>query len=822
MSSHKYGDVFTNIPPGLGAVYIPAGRGGGITVNPAGVSGGSSSSSPPAPVVTTLTNDAAGAGTYGLIENSPATGSVTLKSLAPGTGISLANPDTHSVSVVNAGVLTTTNDASTPNPFFSLVENPGIGAIVVKNLRAGTNITLTDSGNYLTVSAAAGGGGVSQISNDTTDAGSVGLVEGSPATGGVVLQGLLAGANVSLSTDGHSVTIAAANLWKVGGNTFTGSSVQPLGIISGSGVTLTIYSAGASALAFGASQAASFAGAGLFAGAVTSGIAGTNTGSLLIGATSGGSLTQTVNASMTQTYSVTWPATQAATANAVLTNDGSGILSWAVNPSNAWLVNGNTFTGTGIQSLGVTSGSGNTLTIYSAAAVALTFGASQAAAFAGTVTTGVAGTSTGSLLIAASGGGTLTQTVPPGLTSYSVTWPTAQAGAANAVLTNNGSGALNWTVNPSNGWLVSGNTFTGSGAQMLGVTSGSNVTLTIYSAASPALSFGSLLSAIFTGTVTSGIAGSITGSLIIAASGGGTLTQTVPSGLTSYSVIWPTTQATAASSALVNSGTGSLSWTQTWVVGGNAFTGSGTQTLGITAGLGNTLTIYSAAAVALTFGASQLATFAGTIAGNTTITAKSTITSGDGSANNGALIMQSTSAGALTQTVAPGMTAVYSLTWPTAAATSPSALVFDSTGAGNFRAPNISMGQLSSIFGTMSTSFTSTGLTATIQLHTSTSQVRILVTGTLGYSGGSSGTAFATILRNGADLSGGIGFVANQSPNTSNFTPCSMAWIDSPGGGTVTYAVAIKTSTGLVTAEWTGVTGFSSILSSIILEEIFS
>ena len=553
---------------------------------------------------------------------------------------------------------------------------------IVGNSRITAGVIGTTAGSLVLNSAISGA--VTQTTNSTTATTpySIQWPAAVAATNGAVLTSTTSGVLSWASNP--------ANAWLVGGNMLS-SGAQILGVVSGTS-TLTIDSAGAAALTFSAAQLATFAGSVTVTGAsvITAGVIGTTAGSLILNSAtaSGGSVTQTVGSMLAAaSYSVKWPTAQGG-ANTVLTNsDGAGTLTWAANPTNAWLVGGNALS-SGAQILGVVSGT-STLTIDSAGATALTFGAAQLATFAGSVTVtgasviaaGVIGTTAGSLVLnsATASGGSVTQTVGSMLAaaSYLVKWPTAQGGA-NTVLTNSdGAGTLTWASNPANAWLVGGNTLS-SGAQILGVVSGTS-TLTIDSAGAAALTFGAAQLATFAGSVTvtgasvitAGVIGTTAGSLILnsATASGGSVTQTVGSMLAaaSYSIKWPTAQG-GANTVLTNSdGAGTLIWASAggtaWLVGGNTLS-SGAQILGVVSGT-STLMIDSAGAAALTFGAAQLATFAGSV----TVTGASVITAGVIGTTAGSLVLNSATAsgGSITQTVGSMLAAAsYTIKWPTA------------------------------------------------------------------------------------------------------------------------------------------------------------
>ena len=177
-------------------------------------------------------------------------------------------------------------------------------------------------------------------------------------------------------------------------------------------------------------------------------------------------------------------------------------------------------------------------------------------------------------------------------------WPSAQASAANQVLTNN-SGTLTWASNPGNFFVQGGNAF--GATAILGTTD--NNPLTVITDNTLALTISNVnQAATFTGSLTA------LNSLALNGTVGGTFTQAASANTASYSVTWPAAQAAVANTVLTNNGAGNLTWASNpanaWLVGGNTLS-SGAQILGVVSGT-STLTIDSAGAAALTFGAARL------------------------------------------------------------------------------------------------------------------------------------------------------------------------------------------------------------------------
>ena len=225
---------------------------------------------------------------------------------------------------------------------------------------------------------------------------------------------------------------------------------------------------------------------------------------------------------VTTTYTMTLPVAQGA-ASTVLTNDGTGLLSWAAassgnitGPSSSTdkaMVRWNGITGTAIQdSLVIVSDTG---------------------AMSGAISIALSGATSGVL------------TVKPAATttSYTVTMPSAQ-GAAGTYLQNDGSGGLTWAA------------VTGTG-DVVGPASATNNAIARFDTTT-----GKLLK---NSTVLLSDAGGLSGLATMALAGGtGSLVQKAGTMAASYTVTWPATQGSAAT-VLQNDGTGVLSW----ATGGN-------------------------------------------------------------------------------------------------------------------------------------------------------------------------------------------------------------------------------------------------------------
>lgn len=133
-------------------------------------------------------------------------------------------------------------------------------------------------------------------------------------------------------------------------------------------------------------------------------------------------------------------------------------------------------------------------------------------------------------------------------------------------------------------------------------------------------------------------------------------------------------------------------------------------------------------------------------------------------------------------------------------------------------------GTRTSAFTTTSTSFVSTGLSATITPSSSSSRILILCSSALGTNG--SATTFATIYRDSTDLAPTTDGFALQYNGNAGFlsTSAAISYVDSPATtSAITYAIYLRTTSGSNTAFFgsafgTGFTG--AITSTLILAEI--
>lgn len=123
----------------------------------------------------------------------------------------------------------------------------------------------------------------------------------------------------------------------------------------------------------------------------------------------------------------------------------------------------------------------------------------------------------------------------------------------------------------------------------------------------------------------------------------------------------------------------------------------------------------------------------------------------------------------------------------------------------------------STIKSTTSTSYVDTNVSQVITPSSSSSRVRIKVSGVLANNNVTgTGVTFLTIARNGTDLSAGNGFAAIET-RTNGETPVAFEYIDSPATtGATTYTARIKVDN----ASNTGSFGDTNVTQVLIVEEI--
>jgi fibronectin-binding autotransporter adhesin len=705
----QYGDVISSVPPQLqGQQTVPSGRNSSLAVNPADVQGVPFIVAPGAVPVDTAINLGGGTGTQGLFADKTPQGLLEFRNITPGAGIDFTIGAQDDI-IINSSITALTglaNEGTGTGLVFdtvvgttaylrSLQVDPTVGnegiAITTTGLvvnigntmtggnlgtGAGTLFASKTAPGVLNFNSLAGGLGISvsaPASNVITIANT--LTGQSIATGqaiytgqvGAVLQfrGLLAGPGITLAASATDITVTssiAATAVLQGGNSF--GTTMTVGTNDAN--PLVLHTNGVTALTLSTAQAASFA------NSITAGVSGTAGGSLTLNGSTSGGLTMSVPAAGAA-YALTWPSAQGG-ANTVLTNNGAGVLSWQTNPDNFFAQGGNAFGAPAI--LGTTDL--NSLALETNSVTALTISASQQAIFAktltvsgATITIGGAGAG-GSLVLNGSTSGAFTQAVSTAITSYSVTWPAAQATAAGQVLINNGSGILSWGV-PGGGtfYQQGGNAF--GAAATLGTTDANSLTLITSSIA--ALSITSAQQATFAKTltvsgasVTVGTTGTVGGTLVLAALTSGAFTQAAPMSIAvPYTITWPNAAASANGSYLASSTAGALSWNSPNGGAGIGMFLQGGNSFGATAILGtndaNSLVLQTSGIPALTITTAQAATFAGTL-----VVAGATMSIGATGTVGGSLVLNGLTSGAFTQQI-PATVTTYTITWPAAQAT---------------------------------------------------------------------------------------------------------------------------------------------------------
>jgi hypothetical protein len=122
------------------------------------------------------------------------------------------------------------------------------------------------------------------------------------------------------------------------------------------------------------------------------------------------------------------------------------------------------------------------------------------------------------------------------------------------------------------------------------------------------------------------------------------------------------------------------------------------------------------------------------------------------------------------------------------------------------------------VFSTTSTSPVNTNLSASITPTSSSSRIKITISGPVSTDNGVAGAqVFVHLARGGSSITGGSGLQIFQ-PNSANaLSPCSITYIDSPATtSSTTYSVQIASSSSSATARF----GFTFVTQVITLEEL--
>lgn len=163
--------------------------------------------------ITAIQDDSISSGTGTLVVASPVTSGVAqIKKLVQGTGITLTNGTDDVTINGNLGTITTIqNDSVSAGTGTLVVASPVTsGTAQIKRLVAGTNITLTNGTDDVTITAA-GGGTITGVMDGTASTGTGTLVISSPVTSGVAqIKKIIAGSNITLTNGTNDLTIAAA------------------------------------------------------------------------------------------------------------------------------------------------------------------------------------------------------------------------------------------------------------------------------------------------------------------------------------------------------------------------------------------------------------------------------------------------------------------------------------------------------------------------------------------------------------------------------------------------------------------------------------
>ena len=266
--------------------------------------------------------------------------------------------------------------------------------------------------------------------------------------------------------------------------------------------------------------------------ALTLGVTGTATGSLIFSGATSGKVT-IKSADTAGSWSLTLP-TDSGTNGYVLQTDGSGVTSWTPNT-----------TGGGT----VSTGTAGQLAYYSATGSTVS-GNSNVTISSAALTLGVAGTATGSLLLSGASSGVVTVKPSSAAGTWSLTLPTT-AGSNGYVLATDGTGITSW---------VSGGT----------VSTGTAGQLAYYSATGSTVSGNSNVT-ISSAALTLGVAGTATGSLIFSGATSGKITLKSADTAGTWSLTLPTSAGTNGY-VLQTDGSGVTSW----VSGGSGTVSSST------------------------------------------------------------------------------------------------------------------------------------------------------------------------------------------------------------------------------------------------------
>jgi len=334
------------------------------------------------------------------------------------------------------------------------------------------------------------------------------------------------------------------------------------------------------------------------------------TTSLQLNATGSGSVTQRATPTTTS-YTLTWPNAVASSPGQALTSDTNGNLSWTsiVSPANAIVNGGNTF-GTAIS---IGSNDGFSTSIRTNGTDRLTVSATGAVTIpaltpAGVVHNNASGLLSTSLIVnadvdpAAAIVDTKLATISTaGKVANSATSATS-SNAASTIVMRDASGNFSAGTITANLTGTATNATTAvnfSGSLSGDVTGTQSATVVSFvggeSAANVASATASVLSATSSNVgsrlvlrdASGNFSGSAIGatSLLLNASGSGTLTQKANASTTSYSVTWPGTVASSSGQALTSDTSGNLSWTSV-VSPANAIVNGG-NTFGTTISIGS-------------------------------------------------------------------------------------------------------------------------------------------------------------------------------------------------------------------------------------------
>ena len=386
----RLGDVITAVPPGLvtGAALYSAGRTLGISVNPLDVNGSGATTLTVGTVTGAANLPGSSVSSQGLFSSVTPNGVLQFRSLTPGTDISFSTGADGDlvITATGGGAFTTAVDTSTFEPLVAYATSTTAGSNLFVGPNGPTYTTENPGTQMFFIANAADGGGT-------------GSFRAGEVTGSEWIRGVRGAQSFAC---GFNTVASGAQSFAWGNNSYAEGAQAFAGGIDCEAKGGNSFACGQSASAApGSSNAFVWGGTG---SAVTDNGANTFTiaasagayvqaGPLYLAGATSGSISMVASATTSPSYQITWPAAQGAAASfTVLTNNGSGALTWA-SPSvgGAWIVGGNTVTAS--ATLGTNASSDWPLVLETHGITALTISTTQTLA-------GVLCTATGTTAVA--------------------------------------------------------------------------------------------------------------------------------------------------------------------------------------------------------------------------------------------------------------------------------------------------------------------------------------------------------------------------------------------------------------------------------------